>query len=360
MGSIYKRGNIFWIQYYRAGKPYRESSLSGKENEAKRLLKLREGHIVEGKLPNLRVERIRFEELAQDLINDYKMNGYRSLNKAEKSVKHLKTSFEGMRAIDITTDRIKQYILIRQEIGAENGTINRELSALKRMFTLASQMTPVKVNHVPYVPLLKENPPRQGYFEHEEYVALRNALPSFLKPVIVMAYYTGMRTEEILSLQWNKVNLIEKKLTLVAENTKNNEARVIFMEGELYEVVAFQKGLLDTNYPQCPWVFFNHKTGDRIKDFRGSWARALKETELQGKLFHDFRRTAIRNMVRTGIPERVAMQISGHKTRSVFERYNIVNEGDLKKASRQVAELHQEKMVIIEKEGSLEGDVTIQ
>ena len=141
--------------------------------------------------------------MAEDFITDYKVNGKKSLDKAERSVKRLKTFFEGMRAIDITTDRVKRYILIRQEEGAMNGTINRELSALKRMFNLASQMTPSKVNHVPYITHLEEANPRTGYFEHEEYVALRNALPDFLKPVIILAYHTGMRKEEILSLKWN-------------------------------------------------------------------------------------------------------------------------------------------------------------
>jgi integrase len=329
MGSIYKRGNIWWVKYSRNGKPYYESSRSTKETDGRRLLRLREGEIEEGKLPGVIFSRIRFDELAEDFLTDYRINQRKSIGRAELSVNvHLKPFFRGMRVTDITTAKAKQYINLRMETGAENGTINRELAALKRMFNLAAQCTPPKVAQVPYIPMLKENNVRKGFFEHQDYLTLLEALPAHLRPVVIFAYHTGWRKSEILGLTWDRVDLDAATVRLEVGETKNDQGRTIYLDAELQSLLKAQ---MSSRRLGCKYVF--HQAGKPVKDFRGTWATACEAAGIQGKLFHDFRRTAVRNMIRAGIPERVAMMVSDHKTRTVFDRYNIVDDRDLKQAA---------------------------
>jgi integrase len=342
-GHIYQRGNIYWIKYYRGGKPYYESTKSTKEAEAKRLLRKRLGQIAEGRFFGLRPERVKFEDLAKDFVNDYRINGKRSLDKAQRSVRHLQSFFGGMRAVDITTDKVRTYIGDRQDEEVSNAEINRELAALKRMFNLALQQTPPKVPQKPYIPMLQEHNIRKGFFEHDEFVALRAALPLELRPMVTFGYYTGWRKEEVLALTWERVDLQAQTVRLDPGTTKNDDGRLIYLDGELLETLTGLKREHDLRYPYCPWVF--QRQGTAIKSFRAAWASACKAVGLGGKLFHDFRRTAVRNMIGAGIPERVAQQISGHKTRSIFVRYHIVSDSDLREAAQRQARYVRREMV---------------
>jgi integrase len=179
--------------------------------------------------------------------------------------------------------------------------------------------------------MLKENNVRKGFFEHGDFNALRTALPSYLKDFVTFAYKTGWRHSEIAGLKWSQVDRDNGIVRLEAGETKNDDARTVYLDEELKEVITRQwegrKNLL-------PYVFLNEKGSDKIKRFDKSWKTACKDAKIGKRLFHDLRRTAVRNMVRSGIPEGVAMKISGHKTRSVFDRYNIVNDADLKLAAQ--------------------------
>jgi integrase len=329
MGTIYKRGKVWWIKYSRHGQPYFESSKSTKQAEARKLLKKREGEIADGKLPGLYFDRVRFEELAADYLTDLRMNGRKTIDKAERQIRlHLKPFFGGLRVTQITTAKIKAYIAKRLDAGPTNATVNRELAALRRMLKLGARCTPPKVDRVPHIPDLAENNVRKGFFEHEEYLRLHKELPSYLKPVLTFGYMVGWRKSEVLGLTWSQVDIKEGTVRLEPGDTKNKEARTVYMDEDMRALFSVQ---WSERRLGCSYVF--HRNGEPIRNFYEAWRRACRRAGLQGKLYHDLRRTAVRNMVRAGIPERVAMMISGHKTRSVFDRYNIVSPQDLKEAA---------------------------
>ncbi len=130
------------------------------------------------------------------------------------------------------------------------------------------------------------------------------------------------------TLEWRDVDLSGKVVHLRPEISKNKDGRVLPLSSELLTIMerAHAKRRLD-----CPFVF--HRNGEPIGDFRKAWSSAQKAVGLSPVLVHDLRRTAVRNMVRAGIPDRIAMTLSGHKTRSIFDRYNIVSEADLAEAA---------------------------
>jgi len=176
---------------------------------------------------------------------------------------------------------------------------------------------------------------RKGFFLDEEYRLLRSALADHLKIPFILAHWTGMRAGEILSLRWEEINLQEGWLRLEPGTTKNRRGRTIPLIQEVQDVLLRWKQVTLLRHPYCPWIC--HFRGKQLKRIpKRTWDKTCEKVGLKGKLFHDLRRTAVRNMVRAGIPERVAMEISGHKTRSVFDRYDIVSEADLSEAQRKL------------------------
>jgi integrase len=275
-------------------------------------------------------------------------------------LKYLDDFFRGYSVVEITTDLIREFSSKRQSDGAPNSTINRSLAALRRMFFLAKEDG--KLRDVPHIPMLKEPPPRKGFLEYQEFRKLRLALPEHLRPLLALGFYTGMRLGEIKKLRWSNVSLVDNQIRLDPGTTKNDEPRVIPLMGELPEML----NIVRRQDPRSGIVFKRH--GKPIGSFRKAWSRACFDVGLarllcrtcmsaldakrncptcgvkipvilavyEGLIFHDLRRTGVRNLVRAGVPERVAQAISGHKTRAVFERYNIVSERDLKDAGRKL------------------------
>ncbi len=185
---------------------------------------------------------------------------------------------------------------------------------------------------VPHFPKLEEVNVRQGFIEHEQYVKLREALPSHLKALFVVGYHTGARVGELRKVdRHTQLDLAAGEIRLFGEQTKNKRPRTLPIYGEMKHWLTFQVEELNQKFPACPWLF--HYYGRAIGGHLKGWEKACKAAGLAGLHFHDLRRTAVRNMERAGIPRKVAMEISGHRTESVYRRYDIVSQRDLRIAA---------------------------
>jgi integrase len=360
MGEIRKRGSVYWIRFYdHTGKRHEESTRSQKRKVAVDLLRRREGAVAGGEPITAKIGRFTFDQAAADLLAEYQINRRASIDEAERRIRlHLMPFFGGRKMAGITPGDIRAYVVHRQQVGTVNrhskrradvsdAEINRELALVKRMFRLAVQAE--KLIRAPHIALLEERNTRTGFLEPEQLAAVIRHLPEPLRPVIAFASITGWRIDsEVLPLQWHQVDFAAGEVRLNPETTKNRAGRTFPLTDDL-------RTLLDAQYAEhqrlkqagqiCPFVFFRLIAKGRggtkypkpITRFTKAWKNATRAAGCPGRIPHDLRRTAVRTMVRLGVPERVAMTLTGHRTRSVFERYNIVSSGDLQTARMQLS-----------------------
>jgi integrase len=326
-GTIYKRGNIWWVKLRVNGRPVYQSSESTKKADA---IALRDKLLAKrhrGELTGSAPEKVLISELLVDVLkSDIKESTRYVWRKVVE--KNIHPFFGQIKAARLTTDKMDEYRDKRKTAGRSDATVNRELSILRTAFHNARKRTPPKVNVVPYFPMVKETTIRKGFLTDEQYSALLEELPEELKSLFVCGYVTGMRRGELTGINWDQVDFDSGLITLDKGETKNDDARSApILKGDMHDLLAAAKSERDQKWPASPWVF--SRGGELIKDFRWAWDEACKRAGVEGLKFHDLRRTAVRNMRRAGVPQVVRMKISGHKTDSMERRYNIVDTEDI-------------------------------
>jgi integrase len=368
-GSIYQNGSsVWWIKFYDRGIPRRESSHSKDPAVAEKLLKRRLAEV----LTDVFIPRqnVRMDTLIQDVLDDHHANGRKSTEHVEARWRlHLAEYFSRMKACEVKTDRIQRYIQHRLDQGAERATVNRELSLLKRSLRLAFKAGKLKA--LPFVPMLKENNARRGFVEVDGYVRLAGECAKvglWLRGLLETAYTFGFRLGELRSMRCRQVNLLANTISL--ETSKNGEPREVYMTTAVRELLR----ALIVGRKADDFVFV--RDGFPLRDFRKTWAnvcvaagvggfrcptcdavvtvdsdapyvhcaREWRRSELKyrGLIFHDLRRCAVRGLTRAGVPQKTAMSITGHKTVSIFNRYQIVSPADKQEATRKL-EISQEQ-----------------
>jgi integrase len=285
------------------------------------------------------LKRIRYSDLRQALIDNYVTRGNKLELRSDGTetivgLKQLDDYFAGMTANRITVDSIREFVKARESQGAGPAMINRSLQCLRRMLNIAREDGKIQI--VPKIRLKKEPPARKGFLERNKFNELVAALPKHLRPLVTFLYWCGVRLGEALQIDWSQVDLDAKTIRLEDEQTKTGDPRIVPLPDVLIAMLKKGKGK----------VF-------AVANLRAEWARACNAvglgktekltsedgnewTRYNGLIVHDLRRSAVRNLINSGVPERVAMQITGHKTRAVFDRYHIVSAEDVKSAMARV------------------------
>jgi integrase len=357
-----KTMNTWWIEFHHNGKQVRKATGSIKRSDAMRMLREQLDASTSGKLLIGRAERFCFDDLAELLKRDYRLNKRRSLDRAERAIYHLRMHFGNYRAVDIGDHDLDGYVNHRIAIDkAANASVSYEIAMLKRMYRLAGKIIG---GYRPEFPRIRVSNTRKGFFEEPEFLALYEKIDPWLQPPVYFAYLTGWRLRsEVLMLQWNQVDFSAGEVRLEPGTTKNGEGRIFpfVVLPELEHLLRGQRELTDSIQKATgkiiPWVF--HHNGERIREYRGSWNSAMKKAGLQGKIPHDCSRTAVRNLERAGVPRSVAMKLVGHKTESIYRRYAIVARQDLVDGLKRLADYRaglgkaaaEQKVVQIKKAG---------
>jgi integrase len=229
----------------------------------------------------------------------------------------------GVPVTQITTDAARSFAASRLEDGLSNDTVDGSLRLLRRMLMIAHEDNKIQV--VPKIRLIKNNPARKGFLPEEQFDSVLKKLPVNLQPLILFLYYCGVRLGEALQIEWKQVDLDAALIRLEEDQTKNEDARIVPLPDvlvELFRQVDQKEGtVFDTTNLHKEW----HKAcvaaglGQHIK------VEGKPDPKYTGLIIHDLRRSAIKNLMKAGVNEKVAMKISGHKTRGVFDCYHIMD-----------------------------------
>lgn len=333
MGSIYRRGRVWWIAYSRGRRQFCESSrnrergIKGTHADAVRLLQLREGDVAKGLPVSPEVGKMAFSDALDDVVRDQRANHRRAVDHTVRRIDlHLKPYFTGRRIADITTADLRAYTRERQEAGAQSATINRELAIVRRAFRLAHRAGYVLA--MPHVELLDESRNvRRGFLEPADFAKVQAALSPLYADVAHVAYITGWRLpSEVLTLTWSQVDLRGKLLRVEPGTTKGGEGRQFPITAALDDIlIRREREAVDG----CDLVFHDKGRALSRRVFHTAWTAACRLAGVAGRIPHDMRRSAVRTLERAGIPRAVAMQMVGHKTESIYRRYAIVSTSDI-------------------------------
>lgn len=335
-GFIELRGAVYYAVLSVNGRRIRESlHTPDPEIAAKRLAAIRRKR-ERGTYQDPASRRVTIDELLDDLVLHLEVKGAAGHEKSKSTLKAVRREFGDLTTSELETAAVERVQRAWLRSGKKPATVNRRLELLRQAYRLAARRTPPKVVAIPHIPLLKVSNARQGFLSPAEIQRLLAAfVDDDVRDFVEWSAWTGMRPNEIRQLTWAMVDLAARTLHLDPKAAKIRKGRVLALEGPLWTVI--QRRLAARRLGLDPDLVFHRaskgRVGVPVQDYRKAFAAAAKKARLRADLVpYDLRRSALRNMVRAHVDVSVVMKISGHRTRSTFDRYNIVDEEDVRDA----------------------------
>jgi integrase len=341
-GRIFQRGSKWWVAFYKDGKEHRLPA--GSDDDAKRLLKAKRKEIARDAFVAPQDEKRTVAELLAALEKDLLLRGAKSMVSFAAHRKAVEEALGKRRASSITSDDVKAFQTAKLDADKAPATINRYVETLRQAMRLAAREG--KLARLPYFPMLTEDNVRRGFFEREQFDKVETALPDPVCDVARFAWLTGWRKGEVVGMTWEQVDMKAGEVRLF--DSKNGHGRVLEFDDDLRALMEkrLAKRTFEGEDGPALSAYVFHEKGVPVVDFRKSWCKACvaagvgrmvksedeKTERYVGRIFHDLRRSAVRDMVRSGVPPTIARGISGHRSDEVFDRYDIVSGTDIKDA----------------------------
>ena len=323
-----RKGGTYAIAYFADGVEIRESvaRLLGKppqavtERDAERALERRYKERARGSWISPITERATLADQVDLYVKDLGLRGKRSATTARRHLRQVVQILGARRLVQITSGTLMHTAADWQAAGVAPGTIATRLGWLKAVLKMARRER--KVAEVPEFPRLELHNARQGFAEAGQVLAIMARLDRYDADVVLFGHTIGRRISETLSYQWPHVDRGSRELHVPGSITKNGEADVVPLVGEVWEMIErrWRSRVLGS-----PWVFHRGGTTIGYGRFRRRWRAAATAAGCPGLLYHDLRRSAYRDMLEAGVDPFTAMDIVGHRTMAMAKRYAIRN-----------------------------------
>jgi integrase len=332
----------YWISYYLPGGRKKRKVVGYSIEEARAAEGKKRGQKKEKRLFDILPEsKMTFHDLAGWYLKLEKVISLASYSIIEGYLKKFNSQFGDMIVSTMQPEDLENLIQKRKKEGYADATIDHEIGAARTMVFKAFDNDKVGGDTIKKFRKIKKlnkgnANARSRIITPAEFAAMLKAAPQHLQHILMTAYHSGMRKSEILNLTWDKVDLKKRFIYLEAADTKDKEKRSIPISGELHATLKSIPRAIHDNH-----VFLYR--GKPLTDLRTGIRKACKGAgivygrgEKDGFVMHDLRHTFNTNMRKAGVPESVIMKITGHSTRAMFDRYNTVDEGDLRQAIEQM------------------------